>query len=177
MRKATGFTLIELAAALTVIGILLTVAVPAMHNVLLDTRRTRALNAVLHSLRAARAESIRSSAEAVLCPTAGSDRCMDSADDWSPGWMVFVNGDGDTPPIRDDNERIVARHQAVGSGTIVANRARFIYRPHARRATAGTLVYCDRRGPSAARAVIVSYTGRPRIASETASGDALACSG
>lgn len=177
MRRATGFTLVELAVALTVIGILLTVAVPAMHNTLLDARRARALNAVLHSLSAARAESIRSSAEAVLCPTDGSDRCMGSTDDWSRGWMVFVNGDGDVPPSRDDNERIVARHQAEGSGTIVANRTRFIYRPHARRATAGTLVYCDERGPSAARAVIVSYTGRPRVAAETASGDALACRG
>lgn len=177
MPKATGFTLVELAAALTVIGILLAVAVPSMQGILLDARRTRTLNSLLHSLHAARVESIRTSAEAVVCPTDGSDHCMDSVANWNRGWMVFVNADGDAPPSRDDDERIVARYEYADSGTLVANRAQFSYRPHARRATAGTLVYCDRRGPSAARAVIVSYTGRPRIASETASGDALACEG
>lgn len=177
MPRTTGFTLVELAAALTVIGILLAVSVPSMQGALLDARRTRTLNAVLHSLNTARVESIRTSAEAVVCPTDGSDQCVNSADNWSRGWMVFVNADADTPPSRDDNERIVTRHAYEGYGTLVANRTHFSYRPHARRATAGTLVYCDRRGPSAARAVIISYTGRPRISSETASGGDLACQG
>jgi hypothetical protein len=27
----------------------------------------------------------------------------------------------------------------------------------------GTVTFCDTRGPAAARAVIISYTGRPRV--------------
>jgi type IV fimbrial biogenesis protein FimT len=177
MSRVAGFTLVELAVVLTIIGILLVVAMPAMQVLLLDARRTYALNAVLHGLRTARVESIRSSADVVLCPTAGEDRCSDPDGAWTGGWMVFVNSDGDNPPVRDDGERILLRHQDETAGTLAANRARFVYRPYARRTTAGTLVYCDRRGPSAARAVIVSYTGRPRIAAEDASGNALACSG
>jgi len=177
MSRAAGFTLVELAAVLTVIGILLVTATPSMQGLLLDARRTRSLNAILHGLHAARVESIRASTDVVLCPTAGQDRCESSSDGWGTGWMVFVNTDGDEPAVRDDGERVVLRHDDESSGTLTANRARFVYRPYARRATAGTLVYCDRRGSAAARAVIVSYTGRPRGAAENASGDPLVCSG
>jgi hypothetical protein len=36
-------------------------------------------------------------------------------------------------------------------------------------------VFCDRRGPPAAKAVIVSYTGRPRIDQVDADGKPLVC--
>ena len=176
MSRTAGFTLVELAAVLSIVGILLVTASPSLQTLLLDARRTRALNALLHGLHAARVESIRTSADVVLCPATG-DACGDGADDWNSGWMVFVNADGDQPPERDGDERIVLRHAAAGAATVTANRARFVYRPYARRATAGTLVYCDRRGADAARAVIVSYTGRPRIAAEDASGNPLTCEG
>ena len=177
MSRAVGFTLVELAVVLAIIGILLLTATPAMQGLLLDARRTRTLNALLHGLHTARAESIRSSADVVLCPTADGTTCGNSREDWNQGWMVFVNRDADEPAARDSDERIVLRHDYEEMAALNANRARFLYRPHARRATAGTLVYCDRRGPSAARAVIVSYTGRPRVASVDASGDPLVCGG
>ncbi len=177
MSRIAGFTLVELAAVMTIVAILLVAATPSMQNLLLDARRTRAVNALLHGLHAARTESIRASSDVVLCPTADGDSCDDTGEAWAVGWMVFVNDDGDEPPARDGNERIVLRHDEETAATLTANRRRFVYRPHAFRATAGTLVYCDRRGSSAARAVVVSYTGRPRVAATDASGNPLACSG
>jgi len=38
-----------------------------------------------------------------------------------------------------------------------------------------SFTFCDERGPRAARAVIISQTGRPRVAASDASGDPLTC--
>ena len=59
-------------------------------------------------------------------------------------------------------------------GTITANRASFQFRPFFWRSTNGTVTFCDERGVAAARAVIVSYTGRPRV-SDRGPGRALTC--
>jgi hypothetical protein len=61
------------------------------------------------------------------------------------------------------------------TGTIVANRPYFELRPLFRRSINGTVVFCDVRGSVAARAVIVSYTGRPRTDNVAADGQRLAC--
>lgn len=177
MSKGVGFTLLELAVAMAIVAILLATGLPSMQGLMLDARRTRILNEVLRALHSARAESLRSGADVVVCPTDGRDGCAGDGDSWQRGWVVFVNADGDNPPVRDADERLVLRHDVDTPGILRANRSSFVYRPHARRATTGTLVYCDRRGPPDARAVIVSHTGRPRISDESASGMPLSCPG
>lgn len=177
MSGRAGFTLLELAVTMAIVAILLATGLPSMQELLLDARRTRVVNEVLRALHSARAESLRSASDVVVCPRGDGDACMDEAEAWQRGWMVFVNTDGDDPPVRDPDERLVLRHDLDTTGTVSANRAVFVYRPHVRRATAGTIIYCDRRGAADARAVIVSYTGRPRVAAESATGRPLTCPG
>ena len=43
--------------------------------------------------------------------------------------------------------------------------------------TNGTTIFCDGRGAPAAKAVIVSYTGRPRVDRVDADGRPLHCAG
>ena len=90
---------------------------------------------------------------------------------------MFVNRNRDRPPHVDADDTILAANPAFESGTIVANRRDFVFRPFEVRSTNGTLTFCDRRGPNAARAVIVSYTGRPRVATVTARKKPLTCPG
>ena len=47
---------------------------------------------------------------------------------------------------------------------IVANRRGFTLRSTELRATNGTLIICDARERAEARAIVVSYNGRPRVA-------------
>jgi hypothetical protein len=82
--------------------------------------------------------------------------------------MVFVNLDGALPPQRSDAEPLLYTHTPQVEGAIVGNRPYYEFRPR-RRSTNGTTVFCDRRGAAAAKAVIVSYTGRPRV--DTRDGD------
>lgn len=175
MTRGGGFTLLELIVVVTIMGILLASATPAMQDLLLDARRTRVLNEILRALHVARAQSVRSGQEVVLCPRGSGEGC--DGDGWHRGWLVFINDDGDQPAHLDDGERVILRYLLDEQATIDANRSRFVYRPNLRRTSAGTFVYCDRRGPASARAVIVSHTGRPRVASQAASGNQLACPG
>lgn len=175
--SAKGFTLLELAVTMAIVAILLVAGTPSMEKLLLDARRSRVTNELVRALHTARIESTRSATDVVLCPTGTGTACLDSDDSWQQGWMVFVNGDGDAPPALDANERVILRYEMDTPGTVHANRDRFVYRPFGRRSTTGTLVYCDRRGPEAARAVIVSHTGRPRLSGLSASGTPLVCPG
>lgn len=177
MGVGKGFTLLELAVTLAIVAILLVAGVPPVQTLLLDARRSRVVNELVRALHAARAESLRSSADVVLCPANAADACVGSQAAWRQGWMVFVNSDRDNPPVRDEDERVVLRYAMDHPGDVGANRTSFVYRPFGRRSTTGTFVYCDRRGATDARAVIVSHTGRPRVSALTASGAPLACPG
>jgi len=79
------------------------------------------------------------------------------------------------PPERSAAEPLIYAHVPELTGTIVGNRPFFEFRPLMRRSTNGTVVFCDRRGTPAARAVIVSYTGRPRVDQVDPDGNPLVC--
>lgn len=177
MPRVEGLTLLELLVALGIAAILLGVGAPALRDLHLDAQRTDAMNALVRALHLARTESLRNGQVVAVCPTGGDSRCTDDADTWARGWQVFVNTDNDQPARRDSDEIVLLDHGPTAGAQITSNRAAFQYRPFNRRSTNGTLVYCDDRGDQAARALIVSYTGRPRIASRDASGRALNCSG
>jgi type IV fimbrial biogenesis protein FimT len=109
-----------------------------------------------------------------LCPSADGATCAPGRD-WSGGFLVFENSDRDEPPELDDGEILLFRHLASPSVKITANRRGFTLRATFLRATNGTLVVCDRAGRVKPRALVISYTGRPRVAEQTRQGAAYFC--
>ena len=59
---------------------------------------------------------------------------------------------------------MLLQYRPSSAALIRSNRSYFEFRPFLRRSTNGTISFCDARGPSSARRVIVSFTGRPRVA-------------
>jgi type IV fimbrial biogenesis protein FimT len=176
MRDCAGFTLWELVWTLLVASVLVGIAVPSFEAVSLDARRTASVNGLVLAIQVARSESAKRGRSVALCASADGLTCTAPVRDYSRGWIVFVNDDGDRPPRRSPDEPLVYSHQPDLIGTILANRDVFEFSPYyARRSTNGTVVFCDRRGTAAARAVIVSYTGRPRVDGVAADGSALPC--
>ena len=175
--RMAGFTLWELLIALAIVGTVASLAAPAFNTLVLDSRRTTDVNAFVLAVQLARSEAAKRSRPVVLCKTADGLRCGGKEIRFDAGWMVFVNEDGARPPHRSALEPLLYAHQPVSEGTITGNRDVFEFRPLQRRSVNGTVTFCDRRGNAAARAVIVSYTGRPRVATVDPSGRPLVCAG
>jgi len=175
LQRSTGFTLWELVCTLLVAGILLGLGVPSFRGFILDGRRTADVNGFVLAVQIARSEAAKRGYAAVVCPSADGERCV-AGTQYDGGWIVFVNEDGLRPPQRSPAEALLYVYRSGIRGSIVGNREIFEFQPfHYKRSTNGTVVFCDERGSAAARAVIVSYTGRPRADSVDADGGPLSC--
>lgn len=171
-----GATLAELLVAVAVVALVLGLGVPALRGLLLDARLAAAVNALVHSVHLARQEAQRDLRDVVVCRSTDGRGCAPPGD-WSSGWIVFVNRDGDEPPVVDAPEPVLHATGPVGPARVASNRRAYVLRPYTLRATNGTVVFCDERGAAHARAVILSYTGRPRVSRRQAGGQPLACPG
>jgi type IV fimbrial biogenesis protein FimT len=173
--RAGGFTLWELLCAVAVGGMAIGLAVPSFTAFLLDARRTADVNALVLAVQVARSEAAKRGRPVILCKTVDRLRCGGNEVDFPAGWMVFVNLDDRSPPHRSPAEPLLYVHAPELEGTIASNRPFYEFRVGGRRSTNGTVVFCDRRGRAAARAVVVSYTGRPRVSERDGDGRPLAC--
>lgn len=171
-----GFSLLELLVTLAVASIVALAGVPALNWLILDARMTADVNAFVTSIQLARSESAKRGASVIVCRTADDRVCGGSTIRYDGGWMVFVDDDMDDPPTVDAGESLLFSYRPAIDGTIRSNRSRYVFNPYFRRSTNGTITFCDRRGTDAARAVIVSYTGRPRVSDRGPGGRALLCS-
>ncbi len=170
-RRRAAYTITELLLTLAAAGILAGIAGPVLHDQVAAARGRSATNQLVAAIHLARSMAIRRAREVVICPA--PDCAADAR--WNDGWLVFVNEDADRPPRRDDEETVLRRQSAMPGVSITANRGYFVIRRVGLRSTNGTLTVCDSRGAAHARAVIVSYTGRPRIARSRPDGDPLQC--
>ena len=174
---ASAFTLIELLITLAVAALLATVAVPAMHRLLVAQRMTSQVNTLITHLSLGRSEAAVRNRQVVLCKSADGNVCSSRAR-WSNGWILFA--DDDRNEHRGTGETLLRRHGPLPAG-LSLNYAGF---PSDRYTTFeatgisnanGTFVFCDGRGAGGARAVIVSKTGRARTAAVMPDGSALQC--
>jgi type IV fimbrial biogenesis protein FimT len=173
--RRDGYSLLELMATLGIVAIVLALAVPATTRLVLDARRTTDVNALVAAIQLARSESAKRAAPVVLCKTHDLVACGGTEISFRDGWMVFVNLDGDSPPRVDADEPMLLAYSPAIHGTIRSNRPLYIFRPRFGRSTNGTITFCDQRAERGARAVVVSYTGRPRVTAQGPGGRALSC--
>ncbi len=172
--RANGLTLIELLVTLTIIAVIAMAGVPALRGLIMSQRMTTQINGFVHGIFLAKQSAHTRQADTVICKSPTGQRCEPDAE-WTEGWLMFVNLDQDSPASLDTTEPILAIGDTFRGGSIQANRREFIFRAFQRRSTNGTLVFCDARGTEHARALVISYTGRPRIAITRPGGGALQC--
>lgn len=173
--RSPGFSVPELAITLCIVAILTSLAAPGVGAMWLDSQRATAVNSFVHSVFLARSTAMQQGEEVSICRSSDGQTCSNRTADWQVGWIVFVNNDRDHPPVRDGNEALLAVFAARDAGTITSNRVSYSFRPHINGVVNGTVVFCDRRGPSQARAVIINYLGRPRVAGRDSDNRPLRC--
>jgi type IV fimbrial biogenesis protein FimT len=169
-----GYTLYELIMTLTLVGLVLTLGLPSFGSLVADKRLRVETDALFHAVHLARKSSIVRRHVVSLCPSVDGQSCNPGYD-WSDGWIMFANVDRDDPPQIDENENILRRHSVDGSVQILANRQGFTLRSTQLRATNGTFVVCHRAARARPRALVVSYTGRPRVARFDSRGNDYRC--
>lgn len=167
-----GYSLYELIMTLALFATVMTLAIPSFGAIVANHRLRTEVDHLFHAIHHARKESIVRRRVVTICPTPDGISC---GDDWSTGWMMFVNMDRDWPARREPNEPVIKWIKTQPENRIVANRRSFSLRSVALRATNGTLVFCDRAGRTKPRALVISYTGRPRVAYEDRRGRPYSC--
>jgi len=114
MRKAhSGFTLLELMVSIGVLAILLAIGVPTFQNVIRNNRIAGSTNELVTALTYARSEAMKRGDPVTVC--ASSDEAVCTGDtDWSTGWIVFVDTDGNA--TRGAGEPLIQVWGAIGGG-------------------------------------------------------------
>lgn len=158
-----GFTLLEALACVAVIGTLAALAVPALSKLLLQQRVLTTQHALIAHLHLARTTAIWRRKKTLICPSSNGRQCI-NASNWSAGWLVFLDPDGNGQPDQDtDIIRFTAHptsvHLLVHSSP---GRSNVRYLPDGRSAGSNTtLSICDSAGVAQAQ-IIINNAGRVR---------------
>jgi type IV fimbrial biogenesis protein FimT len=173
--RCTGYSMTEVLTTLAVVGVVVSNGVPAMQNLVHEQRLTTQVNQLFTDLHLARSESIKRSAQVTLCKSNDGATCS-TVSDWRDGWIMFVDTNGNE--VVDTGETIIRVGQALAAGTTLryGTSYRYVYfKPDGSAWPNATFTFCDARGATNARAIIVWRTGRVRVWDKS-SDDALECS-
>lgn len=172
--RRAGYSLYELLMTLGLAAIIFGLGIPSFAHLAADKRLLVESTALFHAVHRARQESIVRRRVVSICPSVDSQYC-DPDGNWSRGWIIFANRGWNGLGVRDDGEALISHHRVGETVRIKANRAVFSFRSTHLRATNGTLIVCDQDRRAETRAVIISYTGRPRVARKNTRGKAYQC--
>lgn len=170
MKRHLGFTFIELVIIVAIAAILLTAGVPSFIALIKGNRMTTQVNEFIGTLSYARSEAVKRGQSVTICQSSNGTACG-GALQWENGFLLFVDPNGNATV--DAGEVTLRVGQAAPAdftirGTNFTNA--LTYAPTAfiqPDGTSGFLTFCDDRGPSWARGVLVSATGRPRVSQDT----------
>lgn len=168
-QKSTGFTLVELIVTLTIAGILIALAAPAMKTFIQNQRLTSQANDLIADINTARSEAIKRGSSVSVCSSTSLTGCSASTQ-WETGRIVFLDSDGDATV--DSGDTIVRAGQALeGSNNTlrpVGSSTTAITFSNTGMTTLDTgteiaMRLCDGRGQNSGVTVYVNFTGRTRI--------------
>jgi type IV fimbrial biogenesis protein FimT len=171
--KQDGFSLIELVAVMAIIAILLTVAVPSFTTMMKDNRLSTQTREIVSALNLARSEAIKRGARVTVCKSNDEQNCTAAGNDWSRGWIIYVDNSDPANDTRDAGDPILrVRGPLSGNNTLTGNvnvddYISFVANGFSRLSSggmqAGTLTLCDANDNNRARAIVISTTGRIQL--------------
>ena len=162
-----GFTATEILVALAIAGVLMSLAVPGFAALARSMGLSSAANELLAALHVARSSAILRGLPVAVCLTADDRTCVAAPDSAATGWLVFMP-EGSSAVSRPAVVReVITRFHLPDRLTVSASRPTVTFWPVARAAATSTFDLCDLAG--AGRSIVVSQTGRPRVATEATS--------
>ena len=170
-----GINLFGLSIALAVVAIVAAAATPSYQRSTRQWAVARSAQVLLAALHQARSSAAARGLPFVLCQTDAPGHCGTAAGAL-PGWQLFGERTVTSPPRLDAGDELLQVHALAPGVELRATRSTVTYWPGARAGTTASFVFCDRNRLAAARVVIVSQTGRPRLGALLADGSTPDCS-
>ena len=157
--RQVGFTLIELIITVTIVGLLATLAVPALQQMILAQNVRSAAGDLQTTLYFARSEAIKRAANVDVVP---------SSADWRNGWIVKLSGAGGS--VLRSQRALSDQLSSMSGGTIT-------YRSDGRvTATPATIAFTTSNVKVQARCIKIDLSGRPNVTNYAYGGGTNTCS-
>ncbi|MES2758772.1 MAG: GspH/FimT family pseudopilin [Pseudomonadota bacterium] len=109
--RRCGFTVVELAIVLAVVAVTMSVALPDLRQMVRSHQLKATVNDLFGAIDLARSQAIARGRKVMLVPADGA------GSDWSSGWVVFVDADGDRRP--GGAEEVIMRHGRLPPGIAI----------------------------------------------------------
>lgn len=165
-RRCAGVTLVELLVAVAIVAILGAIGVPAFGQFRADQQVEAQRDALVQAVSTARVEAQRRSIPVRLCPSADGLTCG-SVNDWSKGWMVYVDNNRSQNFTPGTDTVLVS--QLISADVRISSVASDLRWLPSGMGSAGAFQFCSQRQPSANRQLTLNPLGS---VSESGAGDA-----
>jgi type IV fimbrial biogenesis protein FimT len=162
-----GLTVTELLVTMAIAVVLASLAVPGFATLARTFGLSSAANELLLALHTARSSAVLRGLPVAVCLTADDDTCLTLPDAAAQGWLVFVPEGGAGVTSQPRVREVLSRFQLPRRLTISASRPTVTFWPVTRASSTSTFDLCDVAGVG--RSIVVSQTGRARVATEATS--------
>lgn len=173
--RSSGLTLIELLVTISILGILLSVAVPSFTSTMVRYQMDSVASDLAAFAAMARSEAVSRSSRVVVCKSANpnaADNALACGGNWTDGWIMFedvdnaTTGAGDGDFTSGTNTVIRRRSSTSWIGIAVGGNytTRFTYRSNGLPSTSDTFTLSDASGGGVGTTtIVISSSGRIRI--------------
>jgi type IV fimbrial biogenesis protein FimT len=153
--RCRGVTLIELCLGLAIVAVIAGMAAPGFRSALRAAAVRSATFELLAGLQRTRGNAILESQPLDLCPSDSAGICVDAGVS-TPYWRAAVES--------DSGNQAVTSHSLPAGVVVRSSRSPLRFSPDALGASTGTLTICDVQGVAPPRAIVLSLSGRARLA-------------
>lgn len=158
--RTSGFSLLELLVTVSIVGILMSIAIPSFEGFIKSERLTSVTNSLISDMMLARSKAVELNQIVTVCASDNETGC--NGNDYSDGWVVMADSDGD-----DAVDQLIRVQQPI-SGDVefeLSNAAlssvTFDTRGFTSDIPAGaTFTIMDDRGEDEAKYISITRTGR-----------------
>jgi len=165
--RQRGLTAFELVVALGIAALLATLAVPGFAGLRRSAALSAAANELIWAFHLARSSAALRGQPVSVCLTRDERTCVPAPDVVGLGWLVYQP---ESQVAAQPGSPVMVLHSfhLPPEITVSATRPAVTFWPVTRAGSTSTFELCDVEGHAPGRSIIVSQTGRPRVAVEAA---------